>query len=97
MGMESRLPRTPAGQTKSKNSQIWKEVQKGDVLMEVLRRCASKNLSFYDEYIYIYEYIDYIYIYIYIVFIYVIYIYIFAHYTLHLHHYTSYINIVSHP
>ena len=51
MGMESRLPRTPAGQTKSKNSQIWKEVQKGDVLMEVLRRCASKNLSFYDEYI----------------------------------------------
>ena len=24
MGMEARLPRTPAGQTKSKNSQIWK-------------------------------------------------------------------------
>ena len=71
MGMESRLPRTPAGQTKSKNSQIWKEVQKGDVLMEVLRRCASKNLSFYDEYIY--EYIDYIYIYMYL---YMLYIYI---------------------
>lgn len=66
MGMESRLPRTPAGQTKSKNSQIWKEVQKGDVLMEVLRRCASKNLSFYDEYIYMNILIIYIFICIYI-------------------------------
>lgn len=50
MGMESRLPRTPAGQTKSKNSQIWKDFWE-TFLMEVLLLVSSKNLNFYDEYI----------------------------------------------
>lgn len=60
MGMESRLPRTPAGQTKSKNSQIWKDFWE-TFLMEVLLLVSSKNLNFYDEYI------DYIYIYMHII------------------------------
>ena len=68
MGMESRLPRTPAGQTKSKNSQIWKDFWE-TFLMEGLLLVSSKNLNFYDEYI------DYIYIC-------TLYIYIIVHHTL---------------
>ncbi|CAK9099278.1 unnamed protein product [Durusdinium trenchii] len=40
MGMEARLPRTPAGQTKSKNSQIWKGFFQGSVGAAIGGACA---------------------------------------------------------
>lgn len=40
MGMESRLPRTPVGQTKSKSSQIWKGFVQGSVGAAIGGACA---------------------------------------------------------
>ncbi|OLP81650.1 Mitochondrial uncoupling protein 5 [Symbiodinium microadriaticum] len=40
LGMEARLPRTPAGETKSKNAQIWKGFVQGSVGAAIGGSCA---------------------------------------------------------
>jgi len=40
MGMEARLPRTPSGETKSKNAQIWKGFVQGSVGAAIGGSCA---------------------------------------------------------